>query len=65
MLNITCERCRKQLDKPGGLFVSPPVGGSSVRYDLCYECGYKMLEFIKTGTDDPPLEVETRIGKKP
>jgi hypothetical protein len=39
-LIIFCNKCRKQIQEPGGLFFSPPTGNNVAvdKFHLCTEC---------------------------
>lgn len=45
-MTIICNKCNKELDRPGALLFSPPYGKIVYKYHICIECYYLYFSFI-------------------
>jgi hypothetical protein len=54
MLEIQCDKCGKELQKPGALIFSPPTGDGWLveKYHLCADCWLRVAELINRRTFD-------------
>jgi len=49
-LDIKCDKCKRDLDKPGALLFSPPRNEKEVdKFHICVECYDKIVRAVASG----------------
>jgi hypothetical protein len=50
MISVTCVKCRKELDLPGAIVLSPPTEnyeGKVWKYHVCFHCWAKLEKWLR------------------
>jgi hypothetical protein len=49
MLELTCDKCRRELKEPGALVFSPPTSKAWIveKYHVCADCWPEVLALVK------------------
>ena len=57
MLQLKCDRCGQQLDRPGALLFSPPQGDGWLveKHHLCVECYAVVVAQLQASDAKDPL----------
>lgn len=45
-LIITCDICKDELDEPGALLITPPVGHTVFKHHICKKCVTPILQLF-------------------
>lgn len=47
MLKVKCDKCKKQLNKPGALIFSPPgIENNVLKFHICLACYSRLVDWL-------------------